>query len=161
MPLTGMEPILDKLKTELSTYLPARIVTEAALAPVLTMPAPGDYFFDDRQEMPTLSPDSPIVVVAPRTTDPQFEKLRTFNDMHRVSVGIYVMHADEETLSRLLLRYVEAISKTLLDRADADTLGFELLFDEPWGYSPQRVADLDLFQRDASLPIGCWISEVR
>lgn len=162
MPLTGVEPILDELKTQLTTYLPARLATESALAPALTMPAPGDYFFDDRQEMPNLSDASPVLIVAPRSTEVEFEKARTFNNGHRIEVGIYVMHSDEETLSRLLLRYTEAITKTLLDRMAAAAFSFNVLFDGlTWDYSPQRASDLGLLQRDAALPITCWKSEVR
>lgn len=162
MALTGIEPIIDELKTQLSTFLPARVATEAALAPALTMPAPGGYLFDDPQEIPALSVESPVVTVSPRTTEIQFEKARTFNNGHQVSIAIYVMHSDEETLSRLLLRYVEAITKTLLDRMDAAAFSFDVLFDaHTWDYSPQRAKELDLFERDATLPITCWKSEVR
>lgn len=160
MALTGIEPVIDELIAYLRANLAARVVAVAAEAPVLTMPAPeaADFYFGGRQTYPKY----PAIALVPAPSVIKHDRTDRMAIDHTVALGIYVTDPDEETLTRLLLRYARAVMEVIVSGRIAKAFSFQPDFEgQTVDPSPVRVADDALFERDLSLAIRCWKEEVR
>lgn len=162
MGFTGIEPILDTLKTELSsatTGVPAKIMA-ITFSPVITMANPKEYAIGDRdlfEEYPAIALMS---LRSPVDLDRNPDRM---NMAHRVGIRVFVTHPDKpEDLERLLLRYTRVVVEVLADRRNAGAFTFTLDFaGQEWTYSEQRRNQKDEFERDVLIPITCWTAENR
>lgn len=160
MALTGVETVIDEVVTYLKANLPARCAAIAAGPPVLTLPAPdnANYFFGDRQ----LIPGYPAVVVAPRPSEIENDRKDRMDFDHVIAVQVFVTDADEELLTRKLLRYTRAVLEVLVDGRIANAFTFTLdLEEQVMDPSSASGPENDLFERSLVLTVQCWKEEVR
>lgn len=162
MGYTGLEPIIDKLLTEISTNLPAELVTRAALAPVLPMPAPAaaEYTFGERQIHTTY----PAIEIFPVTTPIEKDNNESLTLWHNVGLAVFVRDANEGNLTRLLLRYADAVIQVISNRRSAGAFAglFSLDFNaQVLDWSPTRVASRALLERDVMFAIRCMRTDGR
>jgi hypothetical protein len=159
---SGLEPIIDKLLTELAANLPAEIVTRAALLPVLPMPAPAaaEYTFGERQIHTTY----PAVEIFPVTTPIDKDNNESLTLWHNVGIAIFARAPKEENLTRLLLRYADAVIQVIANRRAAGAFNglFSLdMNEQTLDWSPTRVAQRTLLERDVMFAVRCMKTESR
>lgn len=162
MGYTGLEPIIDKLLTEISTNLPAELVTRAALLPALAMPAPAaaEYTFGERQIHTTY----PAVEIFPVTTPIEKDNNESLTLWHNVGLAVFVRDTNEGNLTRLLLRYADAVIQVISNRRSAGAFSglFSLDFNaQVLDWSPTRVASRALLERDVMFAIRCMRTDGR
>src|SRR6185503_9252172 len=110
----GLEPIIDKLHTDLAANLAAELAVRAAIVPALAMPAPAaaEYTLGEKQIHTTY----PAIEIFPVTTPIDKDNNESMTVWHNVGIGIFVRSASEENLTRLLLRYADAVIQVLANR---------------------------------------------
>ena len=157
--ITGVEPVIDALVAQLTAHLPAKLVAlEAQYGGAIALPAPNSIVFGERAIMAGW----PWVELYPVGSDIEHDNVRYLDVIHEVALGIFTSDADEEVLTRKLLRYTRAIAETLADRRSAlATAGIGVRLDGRWDYSPTRVAERNLYDRDAFISIRARTREVR
>lgn len=157
--LTGIEPVIDAIIGQLTAHLPAKLdALEAEYGGSITLDAPGRIVFGERAIMAGV----PWVELYPVGSDVEHDSVRFLDMIHEVALGIFTADADEEILTRKLLRYTRAIAETLADRRAAlATAGMGIRLDGRWDYSPTRVAERNLYDRDAFISIKARTREVR
>lgn len=160
MPFTGMEPILDALKSELNSRLPARLDALEAipLAPAHTLADIQEITLGDvdyYEKWPALS----IVAIE---SPAEHEDEGRMNFAHAAEIRCAVVSDTPETLQRLLLRYTRAILDALRDADAAGAFTFTLSFnDRTIRYSPQRRNPQENLERIVTIPVLCWAAEER
>lgn len=159
MALTGAEPIMDSLKSELSTRLPAILVTLAgSLVPAIPMPDVREFNFGD-VDYSELWPTITFVI---NDDDIEHEKVGRLNLAHEIEIRCQVIHDTPETLQRLLLRYTRAILQALLDAENAGAFTFTFnLNGKRIAYGDQRKNAQDSLEREVRIPVQCWAAEER
>jgi hypothetical protein len=151
---TGIEPIIDLILVELKANLPAKLTALAgSLTPTLALPAPiaAEYTFGERQ----LHTTYPAIEVFPVTSPVDLDSTDTLIIRHNVGFAIFVRDASEQNLTRKLTRYARAVLETLMDRRAAQafgTVGLDLN-DQTLDWSPVRIADRALFERDVMFAV--------
>jgi hypothetical protein len=158
--LTGIEPVLDELKTQLANNLPAKILAlQPTFNPVLTMPAPTEYVFGERVNLGLKG--MPVVFVDGDATPVTDDNVRWQHYDHEAVIGLAVSDADEENLKRLVQRYTRCVLETLCDVRAAGTFTFGLRFaGSRIEYTP-RFPHGDLFVGGSVLPVICHKEENR
>ena len=117
MPVLMIEPVADALRTQLQTYLPAKIAAlQPAFVPLLPMPVPVEYVFAEKA---TFIKGYPVVQIVQLDTPIANEDLRWQDHIHHLEVGLFVQAAVEEELARLLDRYTRCVLETLIERRKA------------------------------------------
>jgi hypothetical protein len=159
---SGLEPIIDKLLAEISANLAAELVTRAALLPVLPMPAPvaAEFTFGEKQIHTTY----PAIEVFPVTTPIDKDNNESLTLWHNVGIGIFVRNAKEDVLTRLMLRYADAVIQVIANRRAAGAFNglFSLdMNDQTLDWSPARVAERTLLERDVMFAVRCMKTDNR
>lgn len=160
MALTGIETVVDELIAYLKTNLPARVTALAAETPALTLLQVnnGNYHFGDKPDVAGF----PALAFLPQRTPVSDDRTDRMSLRHTVGIQVFAQESELPTLTRMLLRYVRAVTEVLVSGRIAKAFSFTLDFSgETWEYSPARVADNAMFLRDALLPVVCWKEEVR
>lgn len=160
MALTGIETVMDELIAYLKTNLPARVTALAAESPTLTLLQVnnGNYHFGEKPDVAGY----PALAFLPQRSGIDNDRKDRMSFRHGVGIQVLAQESELPTLTRMLLRYTRAIAEVLVSGRIADAFTFTVDFSgETWEYSPARVADNALFQRDALLPVVCWKEEVR
>lgn len=165
--LTGIEPVIDTIIGELRAYLPARLAAlegEFGATPIDGKPTaipliePSKIVFGERAIMV----GHPWVELYPVGSDVEDDNVRFIDVVHEIALGVFTSDADEEILTRKLLRYTRGIAETLMARRGAiATLGAGLRLIGRWDYSPTRVAERNVYDRDAFITVRARTRENR
>lgn len=151
------EPLVDEIKAALEADLANAVPIHRALAPAFTaaeMPAVAEVTHGERQNHLM-----PAVEIIPARSPLLYDSRGSLTFRHRIVIGVFAEHVDEEKLTRLLERYAACVIQVLMDRRAGANGGltFPLQFatedgaELDWG--AVRVADRTLFQRDVFFEI--------
>jgi hypothetical protein len=137
-------------------------VTRAALVPALVMPAPAaaEYTFGERQ----IHKSYPAIEIFPVTSPIDKDNNESLTLWHNVGIAIFVRSPLEENLTRLLLRYTDAVLQVLSNRRSAGA--FNALFSldlntQVLDWSPARVLERSLLERDVMFAVRCMKTDNR
>lgn len=157
--ITGIEPVIDELVKQLKAHLPAKLdALELEYGGAIALDAPSNIVFGERAIMAGW----PWVELYPVASEVEHDNTKFLDLVHQVAVGIFTSDADEEVLTRKLLRYTRAIAETLMARRAAlATAGIGLRLDGRWDYSPTRVGERNVYDRDAFITVRARTREVR
>lgn len=152
MTVAGAEPIMDELRTQFQTYLPAKITAlQPTFLPVLAMPAPRAYVFGERD---VFFEGLPVLQLLPRPTTVRNEDLRWQDHMHVIDVALFVGDVDQENVQRLLFRYARCVLETFAERRKAGAFSLDLrLRGREIDYSPLAELREAQFVRAVFVPI--------
>jgi hypothetical protein len=165
--LTGVEPVIDTIIGELRAYLPARLAALQAeygntvvdgRPQAIPLIEPANIVFGERATMS----GHPWVELYPVGSDIEDDNVRFIDVVHEIALGIFTSDADEEILTRKLLRYTRGIAETMMARRSAiATLGAGIRLIGRWDYSPTRVAERNVYDRDAFITVRARTRENR
>jgi hypothetical protein len=156
--MLGVEPIMDELKAQLQASLPAKIAAlQPTFAPVIPMPDVAEWAVGKRTNFVAY----PAVSFVDDDSTVEEDNIRWQSVDHLVALLFYVTSGDEESLHRLVARYVRCLRETLQELRFNGAFTFKLRFaGAVMGYSPRDVAGPELFLGGAVLPLIAHKKEV-
>jgi len=153
MSIAGVEPVMDELRAQFQTYLPAKITAlQPTFTPVLPMPAPKAYVFGERE---VFFEGLPVLQLLARPSTVRNEDLRWQDHMHVIDVAVFIGDVDQENVQRLLFRYARCVLETFAERRKAGAFTLDLtLRSREIDYSPLAQLREAQFVRAVFIPVA-------